>query len=85
MAGFALVSVGCGDLMLERVRDDGPGGGRSRAQIRRMDGDHADDLVGRIHADDAGGPVPCARSAATAKLTGSGSQSPLRAIVMVTL
>jgi hypothetical protein len=56
---LAHVLAGCGNMVLERVGYDSPGDGHGRVPGGRMDGDNADDLVGRVCADDAGEPAPC--------------------------
>jgi hypothetical protein len=58
-AGFARVLAERGALVVERVGYDGPDDGLGCVPAGNIDGDNADDLVGRMRADDAGGPAPC--------------------------
>jgi len=57
-AVIAGLLAGCGGLLPERVGDDGAGDGHGCVPPWRIDGDHADDGVGGVRADDAGGPAP---------------------------
>ena len=60
---FARLHPGAGGvcrrrLLPQRVGYDGVGDGHGRVPVRRVDRDDADDPVGHVRADDAGGPAP---------------------------